>query len=594
MSRPTNYFTHLASVRVQYGRPPLGVYGETGQNYKFYCQKDFEDELDDFVEAVKTATEPLLGTMELILSAGAYVKKSKLHGAGRAFDLDAIHWARGRLVADQQPSQKPLYLLVQSIAYQHFGMVLAYNYNAAHRDHFHLDNSRPVQFRETKAATYFMQEALNLFYGANLVIDGDYGINTEDALVEVYQALSLNFPPNADEWKTFLKAVEGEALGLLHMQEDTGPPVNDDVEEFIGSPAPEDLSEQGGSDNPLVLATPADTGAIDRNYQPEPGWQVFEEAGTPRKMYLKRTGKPDLYLGYDFTFGTYRGLARTGRVSNSLFYNYTDYEAQHGLWAAFLTPTGMCESEGNFFVVNAWDSAAFTLGFFQMAAHTGEHLADLFRDLLDQLPDEAGVYFPELKLGHQIGKTGSERMRLYTVNGTDTLDLDEAVPHPDGIAKRSYDRGRFMAFFNGHRARLEMDEAVAAARWIAWLQGSPAARNVIVDNAVALSKRAVSQIHDAVLKAKLPNLPNGLDGAPMSIVQAAMDVKHHGRRNRDKGMTTIESILHSLATKDPLKSFRYIDTGWREDRSRRSVSEIGKMKPVFDGKVLNVSKMIFE
>lgn len=103
MSQPKNYFTHLSSVRVQYGRPPLGIYGESGKNYKFYCLKDFEDELASFVEALKTATEPLLGSMELILSAGAYVKKSKLHGAGRAFDLDAIHWERGRLVANQQP-----------------------------------------------------------------------------------------------------------------------------------------------------------------------------------------------------------------------------------------------------------------------------------------------------------------------------------------------------------------------------------------------------------------------------------------------------------------------------------------------------------
>ena len=185
-------------------------------------------------------------------------------------------------------------------------------------------------------------------------------------------------------------------------------------------------------------------------------------------------------------------------------------------------------------------------------------------------------------------------MRLYAVNGDDILNLDKAEAHPDGIAHRSYDRGRFMAFFNPHRARLELDEAIAAARWIAWLQESEAARSVIVDNAVTLSKRAVTKLHKLVLSAKLSSMPKGLDGAPMSVVQAAMDVKHHGRRNRDKGMTTNESILHSLSTKDPLKSFRFIDTGWREDRSKRSVSEIGKMKPVFDGRTLNVKQMVFE
>ena len=113
-----------------------------------------------------------------------------------------------------------------------------------------------------------------------------------------------------------------------------------------------------------------------------------------------------------------------------------------GEWASFIHPTARCESEGQFLVVNSWDAAAMTLGFFQMAAHTGEHLADLFRDLIDVLPDEADKFFPELKLGKQIGQ--GKPLQLFAVNGTDSLDLDKAVAPLDGLHSEFYYRGRFI------------------------------------------------------------------------------------------------------------------------------------------------------
>ncbi len=594
MARPSNFFTHLDGVVVQYDRHPLGVYGVSGKNYRFHCLKSFEDQLAAFVADLRTKTEPLYGPMIRILSAGAYVNKPKMHGKGRAFDLDAIHWREETLVADQQPLKKTLYLLVQTIAYRHFGMVLAYNYDAAHKDHFHLDDSREVKFRESKSATYFMQEVVNHFYGAEIAIDGDYGNETEEALEDVFKEFNVAFPPDKDGWLAFLDAVETEALDRAHLERGYDDDPDDD--DVVGSPpVAADIDEDDGvPTSATTLAIRVDTGRIDTTYAPEPGWQVIRNAGRPDKWYLERTGKPRLYLGYEYEFGRYTGLARTGGVRSSAFYDHRDYEAKHGLWAPFLVPTGKCESEGNFFVVNAWDSAAITLGFFQMAAHTGEHLADLFRDLLEALPDEADTYFPEIKLGKQIGFSGSEARRLFAVNGSDRLDLDEPAQHPDGLHFRSYDRGRFMAFFNPDRGKTDLEEAVTTARWIAWLQGSEAARNVIVDNAVAISKRAVEKVHKLALAANMPQLPDGLDGIGMDVVQAAMDTKHHGRRHRDRGWSTDRSILHALSMNDPLSSFRAIDTGWREDRAKRNVDEIQKMKPIFDGKVLNTSKIIFE
>lgn len=583
MGKPSNYFTHLDGVRVQYDRLPASNYGKKGINYKFYCLKEFEAELDAFIADVRAMTEPLYGSMQLLLSAGAYVNKSKLHGLGRAFDLDAIHWENAVLVADQQPVKKPLYLLVQAIAYRHFGLVLAYNYNAAHKDHFHIDNSRPVGFRETKAATYFMQEALNLFFGAELSIDGDYGSMTEDALEDAFSAAGLKFPPDKKRWIAFLGILVDEAVDILSMQEETLPQMLDAAvdDNDIGMPAEEDFDNLN-----MEVATPfdAELGRLDLSYKPEAGWSVFKEVTNKERWYLDRDGQETLYLGYVFDFGRYRGLARTGRVKDSIFYDYTDYESEHDLWAPFLVPTGKCESEGSFFTVNAYDSAAMTFGFYQMAAHTGEHLAELFRALLKALPAEADVYFPELKLGAQLGLGGKDAKRLFAINGADHLDLDIAEAHPDKLHYRKYDRGRFMAFLNPHRGVMDEAEAVAAARWIAWLQSSDAARAVIVANAVETSKRAIRRIDAYLKKAKVVGYENGLDGVAMDLVQAAMDVKHHGRSNHDKGMDGNETIAHCLTRSKPLQAFSYVDTGWREQRSKRSVAEIKKMKFVFDGK----------
>ncbi|MEE4539078.1 MAG: peptidoglycan-binding domain-containing protein [Erythrobacter sp.] len=439
-----------------------------------------------------------------------------------------------------------------------------------------------------------LQRALNRKANASLQIDGDFGPATFLAVTDFQ---TRNFDAAADDG--VVGAATAKWLGLELPQFDfddaiAGGPGFRTAAGHGEQPGPGTDPEEGASPPTTPVSSAevrANTGRIDTGYQPEPGWTVAKQND---KWYLRRTGKSELYLGYEFQFGSYRGLARTGVVEDSLHFDYKDHEAEHGLWSAFLQPTAMCESETNFYVVNAWDSAAMTLGFFQMAAHTGEHLADLFRHLLDALPGQANTYFPELKLGHQIGLRGDQARRIYAVNGGDKLDLDETVAHPDGLARRNYDRGRFMAFFNPHRARVDVEEAVTAARWIAWIESSPEARGVIVANAVSLCKRAVADLHELVLAANLSNLPNGLDGAPMSVVQAAVDVKHHGRRNRDQNMSTHDTILHSLSKTRPLQSFRFVDTGWREERSKRNVLEISKMAPVYDGKTLDVATMNFQ
>jgi hypothetical protein len=79
----------------------------------------------------------------------------------------------------------------------------------------------------------------------------------------------------------------------------------------------------------------------------------------------------------------------------------------------------------------------------------------------------------------------------------------------------------------------------------------------------------------------------------MSLVAAAMDVKHHGRYNRDLNQDTDQSIFLALIANDPWVEFTKIDIDWREKRSIRSVAEIKAMNAVFKNKTYDANKQDF-
>jgi hypothetical protein len=116
---------------------------------------------------------------------------------------------------------------------------------------------------------------------------------------------------------------------------------------------------------------------------------------------------------------------------------------------------------------------------------------------------------------------------------------------------------------------------------------------VCARNAVKAAKMSVRRIHAYVGDRHHPKYPNGFDGVAMNLVAAAMDVKHHGRHNRDLGQDVYESIYAALTAPDPMAVFAKIDTGWREDRSKRNVKEINAMKPWFDGKTYDAASESF-
>jgi hypothetical protein len=207
MAQPGASFTSLAGAPVHYDRPPVAPYGTRGVAKRFYSEADFTAALERCFSELWDVCP--FGRAAVITSAGAYVKKPGQHGAGRAFDLDGVFWPGKDFVtlnAGFNAGDRNFYYGVECILRRHFGQVLNFDYNADHRDHFHIDDSQPVALRKNSTAvTLFVQGMLRRVYGRSIGVDGTWGNATEDALREACVAAGMvGTVTSVSEWQQFL------------------------------------------------------------------------------------------------------------------------------------------------------------------------------------------------------------------------------------------------------------------------------------------------------------------------------------------------------------------------------------------------------
>lgn len=250
MPRPNNSFDQLGGVPVHYDRfndPNFG-YGTRGKPTRFHCTEAFEQKLDTCFQELWTACP--LGKAEVITSAGAFVEKPGKHGEGRAFDLDGLFWSDKTFITLRYPQDRQFYLGVEAILRKHFGTVLNYEYNASHRDHFHVDDGTAVGFSsESRSRVLFLQMVLTHVFAIPVGIDGVIGRETNDATRELLVQLGL---ANASEitgtnalhqklnsiWLRFLNRVAQEsfsrAASLISAAEKNPLQLLQDVYKVIG------------------------------------------------------------------------------------------------------------------------------------------------------------------------------------------------------------------------------------------------------------------------------------------------------------------------------------------------------------------------
>ena len=192
MPRPSNFFTELAGVPVHYDRfsEPDFTYGTRGKPLKFYCEDAFERKLHIcFKELWKVCP---LGKAEVITSAGTFVDKPGGHGLGRGIDIDGIFWADKSFVTLNYPQDRRFYLAVEAILRKHFGTVLNFEFNSAHKDHFHVDDlTEPGFFPRQRSKVLYLQMALTYISEMPVVIDGLIGTETNGALRTLLADLNL-------------------------------------------------------------------------------------------------------------------------------------------------------------------------------------------------------------------------------------------------------------------------------------------------------------------------------------------------------------------------------------------------------------------
>lgn len=213
-------FTTICGVPINYDRDSRADYGTRGHPIK-----KGGPVTPEFFAALEAWMGRLCklpwGKPELLVTGGIHgagTDPSNRHTQGRAIDIDAIYWAgKPPLITLQAEKTPRVYLAVEATLRCHFGTVLDFWYNDAHKDHWHVDDGHPVGGwkYDSRAYTVFLQAVLNHIWDAQpaLVIDGRFGPKTEAATA----AVEATFPADEsddDRWLRFLEETASRGFAL--------------------------------------------------------------------------------------------------------------------------------------------------------------------------------------------------------------------------------------------------------------------------------------------------------------------------------------------------------------------------------------------
>jgi hypothetical protein len=216
-------------------------------------------------------------------------------------------------------------------------------------------------------------------------------------------------------------------------------------------------------------------------------------------------GGRSFFVGRRVPYGANIGLYNifAGSKLQKLNYSATDFAPSHGFWSLFIEPTAICEGR-NFLTLNTYDSAAFTFGFGQFAAHVPDgDFVKYFRAMLGL--SQAADYFTHLALidGRICRSDGAgPPLRLETEQTTQPL----------------------MKYLNPDLSEVQDDEVMAAAKLIHWTSRSVEARTAQVEQMISTYKTFMKRADVRV----------GIDGRPASECCVIADILHHGRGGKMK------------------------------------------------------------
>ena len=215
------------TLRLVYDRGK-GGYGVPVPGVRF---KD-TSKLSDALTAIRRDLEQIgwWDYIESVLTAGLWVDKKGAHGDGEAWDFDGVVLRPNPLVNDQkilvyragvsrwgfknsnyeiQSLPDRIKTRIACLLSLRFGVVLTAGYKSKdgkyhHEDHIHCDLSRTVKWRGSRSQVVCLQETLNAWFNAGLVVDGVLGRKTWDRWKKVIP-LKLGLEETA--WLDWLKMI---------------------------------------------------------------------------------------------------------------------------------------------------------------------------------------------------------------------------------------------------------------------------------------------------------------------------------------------------------------------------------------------------
>ncbi|WP_310496185.1 hypothetical protein [Sandarakinorhabdus sp.] len=244
----------------------------------------------------------------------------------------------------------------------------------------------------------------------------------------------------------------------------------------------------------------------------------FQIERTGNNFFARGDDNARFFVGRRVPYGGNIGLYNIfgGSPLTPLFYAAADYAGAQGFWADFIEPTAICEGR-SFLTLNSYDSAAFTFGFGQFAAHVPDgDFIKMFRALLAR--PEAEDYFPHLALsgGRIMREEAGGLVPLETATSTAAM----------------------MKYLNPGLDEVEDAEVIAAAKLIHWTTAHPEARAIQVATMVASYRSFMARADKRV----------GIDGRTADQCLVIADILHHGRG----GKMTWPLVGEALASTQPL------------------------------------------
>lgn len=186
--------------RVALPRPGAGSAFHPGVHHLTF-NRTFFTQLDtwgrNFDEGLRAAGLPGVAWWGEVGSMACH-RPTAAHNRARGFDLCAVVTAGGPRIdansshAGSAPDQRRYLGLTASLR-RYFSTVLTVHYNAAHRDHLHIDDLRelaPIR-SDVRSDTALIQSTANLLAGEGLVIDGVWGSKTQAAYDKLLDGFGL-------------------------------------------------------------------------------------------------------------------------------------------------------------------------------------------------------------------------------------------------------------------------------------------------------------------------------------------------------------------------------------------------------------------